>query len=141
MVDTLLIDQETVYTPRQSNDRRRLGLKGSLNEYELERLRERSLEARREKARRGELIVSAPVGFLKTDEPRLEQDPDRRVQEAIRLGFDKVAELGTVRQPLWWWLEPGLDLPVRSPNGELYWRRPSYAMRYRLVTHPAYGGA
>ena len=35
MVDTLLIDQETVYTPRQSNDRLLLGLKGSLNEYEL----------------------------------------------------------------------------------------------------------
>lgn len=141
VVDTLLIDQETVYTPRQSNDRLLLGLKGSLNEYELELLRERSLEARREKARRGELIVSAPVGFLKTDEHRLEQDPDRRVQEAIRLVFDKVAELGTVRQTLLWWLEQGLDLPVRSPNGELYWRRPSYAMLYRLVTHPAYGGA
>lgn len=32
VVDTLLIDQETAYTPRQSNDRLLLGLKGSLNE-------------------------------------------------------------------------------------------------------------
>ena len=32
VVDTLLIDQETVYAPRQSNDRLLLGLKGSLNE-------------------------------------------------------------------------------------------------------------
>ena len=62
VVDTVLIDQETVYTPRQSNDRLLLGLKGSLNEYELDLLRQRSWEARREKARRGELIVSAPVG-------------------------------------------------------------------------------
>src|SRR3954451_24738255 len=31
-----LIDQEMVYTPRQSNDRLLLGLKGSLNEYELD---------------------------------------------------------------------------------------------------------
>ena len=30
VVDTLLIDQETVYTPRQSNDRLLLGLKGSM---------------------------------------------------------------------------------------------------------------
>ena len=52
VVDTVLIDQETVYTPRQSNDRLRLGLKGSLNEYELDLLRQRSVEARREKARR-----------------------------------------------------------------------------------------
>jgi DNA invertase Pin-like site-specific DNA recombinase len=40
IVDTLLIDQETVYCPRQSNDRLLLGLKGSLNEYELDLLRQ-----------------------------------------------------------------------------------------------------
>jgi DNA invertase Pin-like site-specific DNA recombinase len=33
VVDTVLIDQETVYAPRQGNDRLLLGLKGSLNEY------------------------------------------------------------------------------------------------------------
>src|SRR6202165_3429883 len=54
IVDTLLVDQETVYSPRQSNDRLLLGLKGTLNEYELDLLRQRSVEARREKARRGE---------------------------------------------------------------------------------------
>jgi DNA invertase Pin-like site-specific DNA recombinase len=64
MVDTLLVDQETIYDPRQSNDRLLLGLKGSLNEYELDLLRQRSLEARRAKARRGELIVGAPVGYV-----------------------------------------------------------------------------
>src|SRR5205807_6913359 len=76
VVDTVLIDQETVYDPRQSNDRLLLGLKGSLNEYELDLLRQRSLEARREKARRGELIVRAPVGYVKS-EHQLEKDPDR----------------------------------------------------------------
>ena len=55
VVDTLLVDQETVYAPRQGNDRLLLGLKGSLNEYELDLLRQRSLSARYEKARRGEL--------------------------------------------------------------------------------------
>jgi len=43
LVDTLLIDQEAVYAPRMSNDRLLLGLKGSLNEYELDLLRQRSL--------------------------------------------------------------------------------------------------
>ena len=57
VVDTLLVDQETIYAPRQGNDRLLLGLKGSLNEYELDLLRQRSLAARHEKARRGELIV------------------------------------------------------------------------------------
>jgi len=46
-----------VYAPRQGNDRLLLGLKGSLNEYELDLLRQRSVEARREKARRGELLI------------------------------------------------------------------------------------
>jgi hypothetical protein len=63
VVDTVLIDQETVYAPRQGNDRLLLGLKGSLNEYELDLLRQRSLAARYEKARRDELLVTAPIGF------------------------------------------------------------------------------
>jgi DNA invertase Pin-like site-specific DNA recombinase len=53
--------QETVYAPRHGNDRLLLGLKGSLNEYELDLLCQRSLAARYEKARRGELVVAAPV--------------------------------------------------------------------------------
>ncbi len=73
VVDTVLVDQEAVYLPRQSNDRLLLGLKGSLNEYELDLLRQRSLEARYEKARCGELIVAAPVGYLKTGESFLEK--------------------------------------------------------------------
>ena len=36
VVDTVLVDQEAIYAPRQGNDRLLLGLKGSLNEYELE---------------------------------------------------------------------------------------------------------
>jgi hypothetical protein len=72
-----LIDLEAVYCPRLSNDRLLLGLKGSLNEYELDLLRQRSVEARRAKAQRGELLVAAPVGFLKTDAPHVEKDPAR----------------------------------------------------------------
>ena len=73
VVDTVLIDQEAVYAPRDGNDRLLLGLKGSLNEYELDLLRQRSLAARHEKARRGELIVAAPVGFVKVAEAMLAQ--------------------------------------------------------------------
>ena len=141
VVDTVLIDQETVYTPRQSNDRLLLGLKGSLNEYELDLLRQRSVEARLEKARRGELLVTAPVGYFKAEEQHWEKDPDRRVQQAILLVFRKFLELGTVRQTLLWLLEHGLQLPVYTGQGETGWKRPSYATVYRILTNPVYGGA
>jgi hypothetical protein len=71
-----------------------------LNEYELDLLRQRSVEARREKARRGELLVTAAVGYLKSEEQHWEKDPDRRVQEAVLLVFRKFLELGTARQTL-----------------------------------------
>ena len=141
VVDTVLIDLETVYSPRHSNDRLLLGLKGSLNEYELDLLRQRSVEARRAKAQRGELLVMAPVGYLKTDAPHFEKDPDRRVQDAVTLVFQKFAELGTVRQTLGWFVEHDVQLPVPTRQGTTAWRRPTYAMLYRILSNPIYGGA
>jgi DNA invertase Pin-like site-specific DNA recombinase len=141
IVDTLLIDHEVVYSPRQSNDRLLLGLKGSLNEYELDLLRQRSLEARYEKARRGELVVAAPVGYLKTEDQGLEKDPDRRVQQRILLVFSKFKELGSVRQTLMWFLEEDLLVPAREASGAISWKRPGYSSIYNILTNPTYGGA
>jgi DNA invertase Pin-like site-specific DNA recombinase len=144
MVDTVLIDQETVYDPRLSNDRLLLGLKGSLNEYELDLLRQRALEARNAKARRGEFLAMVPVGYLKTSDGCLEMDPDQRVQGALRLVFAKCLELGASRQAFLWFLEQGLDLPVRRyglGGWETVWRRPTFAMLNRILTNPIYAGA
>jgi Resolvase, N terminal domain len=105
VVDSLLVDQEAVYAPRQGNDRLLLGLKGSLNEYELDLLRQRSLAARYEKARRGELSVAAPVGYVKTDwldngEPRCIAFGGLRVDDAIEEQLLRVLEPGAIEAAL-----------------------------------------
>jgi DNA invertase Pin-like site-specific DNA recombinase len=144
VVDTLLIDQDAIYDPRRSNDRLLLGLKGSLNEYELDLLRQRAQEARREKAQRGELIVVPPVGYVQGAEGVYEKDPDRRVQQAIHQVYTKFLELGSIRQVLFWFVEHDLQLPTQyyGPKGrQIRWRRPNYAALYRMLTHPIYAGA
>ena len=144
MVDTLLMDQEVIYDSRNGNDRLLLGLKGSLNEYELDLLRQRSQEARRQKASRGELVVAAPIGYLKTTDQRLEKDPDGRVQEAIHLIFKKFLELGTVRQTMLWLVEQGLDLPVAQHHAtgrKTVWKRPCYGGALNILRDPVYAGA
>ena len=144
MVDTLLMDQEVIYDSRNSNDRLLLGLKGSLNEYELDLLRQRSQEARRQKASRGELVVAAPIGYHKTADQRLEKDPDRRVQEAIHLIFRKFFELGTVRQTLLWLVEQGIDLPVAEHHAtrrKTVWKHPCYGSVLNILRDPVYAGA
>ena len=129
VVDALPIDHEAAYSPRSGGDRLLLGVKGVLGEYELELLRQRSVEARLSKARRGELLAAAPVGYVKTGDGRLEKDPDRRVREAVALVFAKFEELGSARQTLLWFLEHSLALPVRGRGGKgIVWRRPSYAV-------------
>lgn len=144
MVDTLLIDHETIYDPRHPNDRLLLGLKGSMSEYELDLLRQRSLEARWAKARRGELVIQAPVGFIKTADQRLEKDPDLRVQHAIELVFTKFFELGSARQAALWFIEHGVELPTKRQGimgWETWWRRPAYRNVISILKEPTYAGA
>src|SRR6266478_1306447 len=83
LVRTVVIDPDGIYDPGVVNDRLLLGLKGSMSEYELSLLRQRSLEAIRQKARRGELQFRLPVGYRWTASGKIEVDPDRRVQQAV----------------------------------------------------------
>jgi len=60
-------------------------MKGSISEFELGILRRRIHEAREAKARRGELRVPVPVGFIWDRDLGIGFDPDLRVQEVVRL--------------------------------------------------------
>src|SRR5271169_5975972 len=63
LVGAVLVDFDGVYDPNLVNDRLLLGMKGEMAAFELSLLRQRSLEAIRQKARRGELQFYLPVGF------------------------------------------------------------------------------
>ncbi len=143
-VGTVLIDSEGVYDPRLANDRLLLGLKGTMSEFEVNLFRQRSFEAIRAKARRGELHFCLPIGFCWLVDGRIDLDPDRRVQEAIRMVFRKVRELGSVRQALLWMRGNRVLIPARTygrADRKPEWKLPVYNNLHAIVTNPFYAGA
>ena len=144
LVGTLIVDHDGVYDPRILNDRLLLGLKGTMSEFELGLIRQRAHEAQREMAKRGELTTILPVGYQKADDGRCEKDPDLRIQHAVRLVFDKFAQLGSARQVLLWFRQEGVKLPVLEygPHGRsVVWKLPVYSTILRFLQNPIYAGA
>jgi DNA invertase Pin-like site-specific DNA recombinase len=143
LVGTLIIDLDGIYDPSISNDRLLLGVKGTLNEFEVNQLRQRSTEAIRFKAARGELQFALPVGLMWSDDGRVEPDPDRRVRESLRLVFRKFGELRSVRQVLMWFAGEEISLPrLLRANGKTRteWKPPRYHTVLHLIRNPAYAG-
>src|ERR1700719_2376631 len=83
LVGTVIVDEDGIYDPRQSNDRLLLGMKGTMSELELSLFRQRSQEALKQKARRGALFLGVAAGYVKTGRDRIDKDPDQRVQDVI----------------------------------------------------------
>src|SRR5712675_2439724 len=98
LVGARVIDLDGVYDPCRPNDRLLLGMNGSISEFELGVLRARMLDAARAKARRGELRISVPIGYIWHREIGLGVDPDLRIQEVVRLIFARFRQLGSARQ-------------------------------------------
>jgi len=111
-MNTLIVDAEDVYDPRQLNDHLLLGLKGTMSEAELGWICQRAHEGLLAKARRGELVFGLPVGYVRGRDGRVEKDPDQRVQQAILIVFEKFAEVGSARQILLWCRQQGIALPL-----------------------------
>jgi DNA invertase Pin-like site-specific DNA recombinase len=143
MTGAVVVDLDGVYDPGIINDRLLLGLKGTMSEFELNLLRQRSLEAIRQKAKRGELRFHLPVGFCWTSAGKIETDPDRRVQQAVHLAFDKVTELGSLRQVLLWFRRENVCLPavVKGSGKNVVWKLPVYNTIWHMVRNPMYAGA
>src|SRR4051812_15800777 len=144
MTGTLLIDDQGMYDPRDVNDRLVLGLRGTMSEFELSLFRQRARQAFEQKVGRGHAPWETPVGFVRTDDDRLEKTPDRRVQEAVAGVFRKFRELGSARQTMLWYRDEGVPVPqaVAGMCGrEVVWRLPTSSRIRQMLTNPAYAGA
>jgi DNA invertase Pin-like site-specific DNA recombinase len=144
VVNALLVDRDDVYDPRLPNDRLMLGMKGKIAEMELSTFRQRSQAALEQKAKRGELFVSVPIGYLHSRDDRIEKDPDQRIREAIELAFAKFREFGSARQALLWLRQEHIALPAvkYGPTGrQIIWKLPGYSSLLRMFSNPVYSGA
>jgi DNA invertase Pin-like site-specific DNA recombinase len=95
LTETLILDEDGLYDPAHFNDRLLLGLKGTMSEAELHVLRARLRGGILNKARRGELEMPVPVGFVYDAAGRVTLDPDQRVQETIRAFFETFRRTGS----------------------------------------------
>jgi DNA invertase Pin-like site-specific DNA recombinase len=77
----LIADSDGIYDPASPNGRLLLGLKGQLSELELHTIRARMTTGLLNKAQRGELALTLPVGLVRDGAARVRKDPNREVQD------------------------------------------------------------
>ncbi len=142
---TLIADADGVYDGNDPNDRLLLGLKGIMSEMELHIMRNRLESGRDNKAQRGELFFSVPVGYVILPTREVDFDPDEQARDVIRLIFDKFDELGTIYRVFHWLIRHDIRLPIRprsgAKKGQLDWRRPTICTLANVLSHPIYAGA
>src|SRR6266498_1543500 len=140
----LLADVDGIYDPVDYNDRLLLGLKGTMSEAELHLLKQRMLAGKQAKARRGELAIPLPTGYVRRPSGEAALDPEEQVQTVVRLIFAKFAELGTLHGVLRWMVDHDVQLGMRlragPDKGELVWRRPNRMTLQNILHSPVYAG-
>ena len=144
LVEARVIDPDGVYDPCRPNDRLLLGMKGSISEFELGVLKSRMFEAARAKAHRGELRISVPIGYVWHREIGLGFDPDVRLQEAIRLIFERFRKLGSARQVLQSLTTEDVSFPRPSDGKKMVsfdWTPIRYRNVISVLKNPFYAGA
>jgi len=147
---TLLADADGLYDPSDYNDRLLLGLKGTMSEAELHILKSRLQQGMWNKAKRGEVINHAPMGYVRSTSARngasdFVIDPDEQVQSVVRLVFEQFSLRRSINGLLKWLVRNDVKLPVRphfgANRGELEWRRPNRVTLLNMLHHPIYAGA
>jgi DNA invertase Pin-like site-specific DNA recombinase len=144
MTHTVIIDDHGVYDPKQINDRLVLGLQGTMSEFELSLFRQRARQAFEQKVQRGHTMWEVPVGFVRTEDDRCEQIPDRQVQQAVAGVFRKFHELGSARQTTLWYRDQNILLPQVQPGSsgrEITWAPATLSRVRQLLKNPCYAGA
>lgn len=144
LFDTLIADADGVYDAGNFNDKLLLGLKGTMSEAELHIIKARMLEGKRAKARRGELGMRLPMGYVRRPSGEVTLDPDEQAQGTIRLAFDLFERFRTVGKVMVYLVEHDIRMPVRNssgPNkGELEWHRVNRVSLHNLFSNPTYAG-
>lgn len=142
---TLIADLDGLYDPSQYNDRLLLGLKGTMSEAELHILRQRLMQGKLQKAKRGELGKPVPSGYLRKPSGEVVLDPDEEVRDVIRYIFDRFDEIGTVHGLLRDLVKNDIRIGTRLRTGdrvgELEWRRPQRGLLLDILRNPIYTGA
>jgi DNA invertase Pin-like site-specific DNA recombinase len=142
---TLIADADGLYDPTSYNDRLLLGLKGTMSEAELHVLKQRMLEGKRAKARRGELALRLPMGYVRHPAGEVMKDPDAQARAVIETVFEQFERRATLNAVLRYLVEHDLRLPYRLPGGvrkgEIDWRRPARMTLSNLLRNPTYAGA
>jgi len=145
LTDTLILDEDGVYDPAHFNDRLLLGLKGTMSEAELHVLHSRLRGGILNKARRGELRRPLPVGLVHDDAGRVRLDPDKQVQESVRLLFETFTRTGAASATARYFREQGLLFPSRiasgAHKGELAWAPLALGRVAHALHNPWYAGA
>jgi DNA invertase Pin-like site-specific DNA recombinase len=142
---TLICDLDGLYDPAAYNDRLLLGLKGTISEAELHIIRQRMLQGAQQKARRGELITSVPIGYVRDAQGLVQLDSDEQVRTTVSSIFDLFTRIGTIRGVLMHMRGAGMQFGVRVATGldrgRLVWRRPNTGTLRNMLTSPTYAGA
>jgi DNA invertase Pin-like site-specific DNA recombinase len=145
ITDTLILDEEGVYNPTDFNDRLLLNMKGTFSEVELHVLKSRLRGGALNKARRGDFKTRLPTGFVYDHNDKIIIDPDRQVQQSLRLFFDIFQRTGAAFATVKAFGKDDVKFPCRIHSGpdigKLQWQRLTSGRAQMILKNPRYAGA